>query len=313
MSRTRLITKPVDPQVLTNLRETDVQTALTRGLAEYLQDLVIVMQGGREFRFARVFDKYPDAEDSAEYPAAIVYSGQAGTYDASQFTPRTFDVASGITVRAISEFSIGLTVEVWANDTDERIAFAALMEDALNPVDWMYGLRLELPHYYGTRATYELTGITYLDSPEDLQRRWVKAAFAIQANVTQYKSLHKSSPRLSPRIGTSIDTDVVIVKPVLPSPAEPPVVVYDEGPSGPQGAVGPEGPIGPPGPNGAGFNFTQAVPSLTWTINHNLGYYPSVELFSVGGLEIDADVQHVSVNQTVVTFLIATAGSARLN
>ena len=61
------------------------------------------------------------------------------------------------------------------------------------------------------------------------------------------------------------------------------------------------------------FEYEQAVPTATWTINHNLGYKPSVEVFSVGAQKLDADVIQISVNQTVVSFTIATAGFARLN
>ena len=61
------------------------------------------------------------------------------------------------------------------------------------------------------------------------------------------------------------------------------------------------------------FNFEQVTPSTTWTINHNLGYKPAIDLFSVGSQEIDGGVVHTSDNQTVVTFTVATAGFARLN
>ncbi|HET6497704.1 MAG TPA: DUF2793 domain-containing protein, partial [Coriobacteriia bacterium] len=60
------------------------------------------------------------------------------------------------------------------------------------------------------------------------------------------------------------------------------------------------------------FVHTQGSASATWTVNHNLGFRPSVEVFSVGGAEIDAAVLHTSVNQTVISFNTATAGSARL-
>jgi hypothetical protein len=71
--------------------------------------------------------------------------------------------------------------------------------------------------------------------------------------------------------------------------------------------------VGPPGGGGgSAFTFTQASPATTWTINHNLGYRPVVELFSAGGVEMIAEVVHTTVNQVVVSFVVATAGSARL-
>lgn len=74
---------------------------------------------------------------------------------------------------------------------------------------------------------------------------------------------------------------------------------------------GPPGPVGPAGPVG-GYNHTQGSADVEWVINHNLGYYPSVDVFSVGGIELIVEVQHISVNQTRVLHLTPTAGSARL-
>ena len=72
------------------------------------------------------------------------------------------------------------------------------------------------------------------------------------------------------------------------------------------------GPQGPKGEAGAGYNHQQTTASTTWTINHNLGFRPSVELLDSGSQEIEGEVSHPSVNQTVVTLNLATAGLARL-
>jgi hypothetical protein len=77
-------------------------------------------------------------------------------------------------------------------------------------------------------------------------------------------------------------------------------------------SAGPPGPPGPPGPSGTGYDFNQASPAITWTINHNLGYRPSVQMFTVGGLEVLGEIQHTSDNQTLITFNLAVAGTARL-
>lgn len=63
---------------------------------------------------------------------------------------------------------------------------------------------------------------------------------------------------------------------------------------------------------GGGYVFTQAAPAGTWTINHNLGHVPSVEVFDSGSNEVDADVTHPSTNTTVIMFTIPIAGFARL-
>lgn len=69
---------------------------------------------------------------------------------------------------------------------------------------------------------------------------------------------------------------------------------------------------GPQGPAGASYVHTQATPANTWTINHNLGYRPAVELLDSGSQEIDGEVAHPSLQQTIVTLNPATAGIARL-
>lgn len=71
--------------------------------------------------------------------------------------------------------------------------------------------------------------------------------------------------------------------------------------------------VGPQGPAGSGaYIHTQTTVSSTWTINHNMGFRPSVELLDSGSQEIDGEVSHPSLNQTVVTLNPASAGLARL-
>ncbi len=71
--------------------------------------------------------------------------------------------------------------------------------------------------------------------------------------------------------------------------------------------------MGPAGASASSFNHTQSTPSNTWTINHNLGFRPSVELYTVGGSEFDGEVVHVSDNQCIVYLVSSIAGSARCN
>ena len=61
------------------------------------------------------------------------------------------------------------------------------------------------------------------------------------------------------------------------------------------------------------FTYIQSVAAATWTINHNLGFKPTVELFNSGSLVIDAHVLHTSDQQTIVQFTAPIAGFARLN
>jgi len=72
-----------------------------------------------------------------------------------------------------------------------------------------------------------------------------------------------------------------------------------------------EGPQGPAGTTVA-YVFTQTTPATIWTINHNLGVRPSVELLDSGSQEIEGEVSHPSLNQTIVTLSLPIAGLARL-
>lgn len=76
---------------------------------------------------------------------------------------------------------------------------------------------------------------------------------------------------------------------------------------------GPQGPIGPAGPAGVNYTHQQLVAASIWTINHNLGFKPAVELLNSGSQEIEGDVIHASLNQTIVSFTSQVAGTARLN
>lgn len=61
-----------------------------------------------------------------------------------------------------------------------------------------------------------------------------------------------------------------------------------------------------------GFNYTQTSPSISWEIEHNLGFYPSVELLDNENMEMEGNVVHVSVNLLRVLFNIPVSGRARL-
>jgi hypothetical protein len=63
----------------------------------------------------------------------------------------------------------------------------------------------------------------------------------------------------------------------------------------------------------ATYTFTQVVPAAVWTINHNLGAFPSVTLTDQLGNTMLAQIQYVNSNQVVVTFSQPVAGTAYLN
>lgn len=93
----------------------------------------------------------------------------------------------------------------------------------------------------------------------------------------------------------SVGTDITVV---VKSDA---TVIVGSSNAGPQGA---------PGTSGA-YVHMQSAPALTWTVNHNLGVLPSVDVFDAGSRLVIAEVTHVTVNQTQIFFAVASAGFAR--
>lgn len=69
-----------------------------------------------------------------------------------------------------------------------------------------------------------------------------------------------------------------------------------------------QGPAGASGASVPPFQFLS--PQDTWVINHNIGRRPLVGVFSVGGVEMWAEILHVSLNQVIVYFDSPVAGYA---
>lgn len=118
-------------------------------------------------------------------------------------------------------------------------------------------------------------------------------------------------------IVTPPPTTTVTVSPGA-TPVTPPseVSVYG-GPQGPKGDTGDTGPAGPQGPIGLtptiAYTHSQNAVSSTWSITHNLGFYPNVSTTDVTGFGIEGTVNYINANSLIVTFGIATTGYAYLS
>lgn len=69
---------------------------------------------------------------------------------------------------------------------------------------------------------------------------------------------------------------------------------------------------GPPGKDGGAtrYRYTQSTALDVWTVNHNLGHWPTaVSVRSPGGVEVEAQVTHNSINQLTVSFAGPYAGT----
>lgn len=209
---TRLIAKPGDRRVPTPFRTTDATTALTRGLAEYVAPLVIAVPGGRTLSFASSFDAWAQPEDEADYPSFIAYTNDTdGEYDKARLTPAVTNhrYPDGTYEVVGAELGVDVKCEVWATDPEARAALCLMVEEAFAPVEWMYGFRLELPHYFGQRATFEPGRITYLgDAPDALAGFW-KARVIVRASVpvTRLLGYPLGQPTARVEVGNDVDVD----------------------------------------------------------------------------------------------------------
>ena len=78
-------------------------------------------------------------------------------------------------------------------------------------------------------------------------------------------------------------------------------------------AVDVRGSPGLPGEGSAFYKHSQTTPSAMWTIVHNLNFEPQTQVFSLGGVRIEAFIQNLSLTTTQVIFSSPFSGYAILS
>jgi heat shock protein HslJ len=70
-----------------------------------------------------------------------------------------------------------------------------------------------------------------------------------------------------------------------------------------------------PVPTGSDANFvhTQETPSASWTVAHNLGKRPAVQVVDSAGTQVEGDVTWLSENTVRIDFTAAFSGAAYCN
>jgi len=187
-------------------------TALKRGLKEYLEQVSIDVAGAR-IRFQRVFSTWSDTDDVATYPSAVVLAIGDAEYDYASMSPvldpanKVVDgsVPSGTSPYLVkyAEVAVTLAIEVHCSSAEERIAVSMLLEDVLNPVDWMYGFQLVLPHYFNQRAVYEPVTTQMVDSEDSARRRWRPGTVTLKAHVPLLRV--RALPNFDPRVVVEVE------------------------------------------------------------------------------------------------------------
>lgn len=71
--------------------------------------------------------------------------------------------------------------------------------------------------------------------------------------------------------------------------------------------------IGLQGPPGSGFARVHVQNDVagTWTVNHGLTFIPSTQVFTPGGIEVDAEVTNPSLGLTIIHVKPPMPGFAR--
>jgi hypothetical protein len=123
-------------------------------------------------------------------------------------------------------------------------------------------------------------------------------------------ALNPNAPRYP-----EVDTSLLFGSPNPSSPGYPEIdISLLPGVPGQRGPTGPTGPTGPAGRSQTiAYTHTQNAVSSTWTITHNLSFYPNVTTTDVSGAIIEGSVSFPSSTTVIVTFGIATTGFAYLS
>jgi hypothetical protein len=74
---------------------------------------------------------------------------------------------------------------------------------------------------------------------------------------------------------------------------------------------------GPQGPSGdlrsLAYVFIQVNPSVTWNINHDLSFIPSITVVDSAGSVVEGDYSYPDENTVIATFIGSFAGQAYLS
>ena len=185
--RARLV-RQGEKEVVGGYQEVDARLALTRALAEYIQDLQVDAPDGRRLRFKAVHEEYAEPEEQLSFPSATVLLVGSGQYEARSLTPsldpkERLPMPDGRYLVVPCDYVQDVAVEIWTDDVMARSQLIAMLERAFNPQFHRFGFVLEMPYYFNTRAVYALKELSVRDDADNAQRRIRIASFTLSAQV----------------------------------------------------------------------------------------------------------------------------------
>lgn len=169
-----LVTNPQAIYATTARQESDVHTAVIRGLAGYIAGLSYAING-RLIALSHITTDWAD-HDVRNYqpPTACVHSTEEGAYDDEVgLTIGDPEIVGDVSAQRVLAVHVtawyelsSLAVDVWCADKIQRAGVRRMLEDAFWPVTWMSGFRLVLPRYHNATATYYCDKGTMADSSD---------------------------------------------------------------------------------------------------------------------------------------------------
>jgi len=91
------------------------------------------------------------------------------------------------------------------------------------------------------------------------------------------------------------------------------IIVSAPGPQGPSGGGGGGGIQYEDVPALVSYAHTQLASSPSWTVTHDLNFYPNVTVYDSGGSMVEGSVAHINKTSLSIAFSSSLAGKAYLS
>lgn len=204
--------KPENPKVCTPAQ--DARAAALDALRDYLAGVDVVFPNGRTAHVPRE-DIFVTASDDAGgesdlHMPALGVAGGTGEDELPCLGPPEIDdetrgiAGPGTALAWIGEHRERFTLEVWANDADERDAVMRALRPAFRPSDATGSLVLPLPKYWGQLARFLLAGVQVVDD-QDAARNRRRVMFMVDLDVAVVELV--GAAKMRPRINVEFEDD----------------------------------------------------------------------------------------------------------
>ena len=151
----------------------DGRTVALRLLKRYFSELVFYRSGGTDPNGVQqpniafqvqdrdIHIEWPDSPEDVHYPAIAFLSEDRADYDAIGLTSYVEEASrdvyqEGTILIWLSEYVENFVIEIWARTKAERRSLLAGIEQALNPLQQMYGIRFVMPDYFNQLVCFAL-------------------------------------------------------------------------------------------------------------------------------------------------------------